>query len=108
MDSATYGQHDLWMAQTHPDPRLDPTNPSAFLPLASTSRRGLKRRKNSGQVDLESSRKGQGVAAGVLPGHIGSDDFRNNMMIGPGAGVNPEDIRPQVGHLAQTTLILLN
>lgn len=70
----------------------------------SNARRGVKRRKDSGQVDADSARRGQGMMA---PGHIGSDGFGHGMMIGPGAGVNPEDIHPQVSCPAKTGTVIL-
>jgi hypothetical protein len=98
MYPAIYGQPDPWMTQGYPDIQADPNQPSTSQQSGSTSKRGTKRRKDSGQVDAEGLRRGQGGSSGILPGHIGSDDYRNNMMIGPGTGVNPEDIHPQVSN----------
>jgi len=96
LNPASYGQHDPWMTQGYPDIQADSNQPSTSQQSGSNSKRGTKRRKDSGQVDVEGLRRNQGGSSGILPGHIGSDDYRNAMMIGPGAGVNPEDIHPQV------------
>jgi hypothetical protein len=79
------------------DQQVDPNG----LTSAGSSRRGTKRRKDSALAEAEtSSRRGTqpgiGQGSNVVQGHIGSDDMRNGLMVGPGAGVNPEDIHPQV------------
>jgi hypothetical protein len=76
----------------------------ASQPSTSNSRRGVKRRKDSGQVEADSARRAQAMTAGLAPGHVGSDGFGHGMMIGPGAGVNPEDIHPQVSRHTESSL----
>ena len=98
-----------WHAYQYPETGMEEF--ANAQPSVSTSRRGVKRRKDSSQIEAENARRSQAASGAVAPGHIGSDGFGHGMMIGPGAGVNPEDIHPQVSrvlldpsHVADLTL----
>lgn len=62
--------------------------------VASSSRRGTKRRKESAILDNEGTSSRRGTSATVQA--LGSDDLRYSMTVGSGSGVNPEDIHPHV------------
>ena len=86
-----------WHAYQYPETGMEEF--ANAQPSVSTSRRGVKRRKDSSQIEAENARRSQAASGAVAPGHIGSDGFGHGMMIGPGAGVNPEDIHPQVSRV---------